>query len=435
MHKALYAPIVTLITGVFLTIDARALDLVQTYHQALANDARYTSARYALNAGREASVQGRAGLLPTFSAGGAYNRSEYNWNTLTNNYGLQLTQPLFRPANWERYEQAKLSVAASEVAFLDAQQDVILRVAQAYFDVLAAQDVLTFLKAQKSAIAEQLASAKRHFDIGGATITDTNEAQASFDLVLAQEIAATSNLEVARSALQHIIGKAPAVLATLRPGVAQHSPEPARISPWISMAEQQNYSVLSQKIALETAKRQIKIHRAGHSPTVDLIGSRNFSNTTGSKNPFTNNSGVSNAIGLQWTIPLYSGGAVDSEVRQAVALERKARSDLDFARRKAALDASQAYLGVSNGLAQVKALEAAELSSQSSLDSNKLGYQVGVRINIDVLNAEQQLFSTRRDLAKARYDILMHGLKLKAAAGVLTENDLAQVNALLVPPY
>lgn len=424
-----------LIAGVFLSVDAQALDLVQTYQQALANDAVYTSARYALGAGREASIQGRAGLLPQVGLAGTYSRSGDNWNGVTNNYGLQLTQPLFRPANWEQYEQSKLSVAGSEVQFSQALQDLILRVGQAYFDVLAAQDVLTFLKAQENAIAEQLASAKRNFDVGTATITDTNEAQASFDLVLAQEIAATNNLEVARSTLQQIIGQAPAPLATLRPGVKLNTPEPAQIDPWVSSAEQQNYSVVSQQIALESAQREIRKERAGHLPTVDLVAARSHASVSGNSNPFTNGSGTSNSIGVQWTIPLYAGGAVNSQVRQAVALEDKARSDLDNARRTAALNARQAYLGVSNGLAQVKALEAAEISSQSSLDSNKLGYQVGVRINIDVLNAEQQLFSTRRDLAKARYDTLMNGLKLKAAAGALKENDLQQVNALLVPAY
>ncbi|WP_370446450.1 TolC family outer membrane protein [Glaciimonas sp. PCH181] len=423
------------ITGILLPANAQALDLVQTYYQALANDAVYTSARYALSAGREASIQGRAGLLPQIGLGGTYNRSGDNWNKTSNQYGLQLVQPLYRPANWEQYAQAKLLVAGSEVAFSQVQQDLILRVGQAYFDVLAAQDILTFLKAQESAIAEQLASAKRNFEIGTATITDTNEAQASFDLVLAQEIAATNNLEVARSTLQQIIGQAPASLAILRPSVKLTNPEPAQIGPWVSIAEEQNYNVLGQQIALETAKRQIKINRAGHLPTVDLVASRNFSHISGNNNPISNGAGASNSIGVQWTIPLYSGGAVDSEVRQAIALEDKARSDLDNARRTAALNARQAYLGVSNGLAQVKALEAAEISSQSSLDSNKLGYRVGVRINIDVLNAEQQLFSTRRDLAKARYDTLMNGLKLKAAAGALKENDLLQVNALLIPAY
>lgn len=425
--------IASLIATALLSTNAHAVDLIQTYRQALVNDPVYTSARYALDAGKEASVQGRATLLPTVGVGGNYSRAGDAWKTITNNYSLQLTQPLFRPAYWQQYQESKLSVAASEVKFAQAQQDLMLRVSQAYFDILTAQDILTFLQAQKTAIAEQLASAKRNFEVGTATITDTNEAQASYDLVIAQEIAAHNNLEVARNVMQQIIGKAPALLATLRPGVKLNAPEPAVIETWVNSAEQQNFGVVGQQIALDTAKYDIKKNRAGHLPTVDLVASRAHSEVSGNSIPFLNVSTMTNSIGVQWTIPLYAGGAVSSGVRQAVALEEKARTDLESARRTAALNARQAFLGVSNGLAQVKAFEAAEISSQSSLDSNRLGYQVGVRINIDVLNAEQQLFSTRRDLAKARYDTLMNGLKLKAAAGTLAEEDLLQLNALLVP--
>ncbi|AEK60670.1 TolC family outer membrane protein [Collimonas fungivorans] len=425
----------SLIASVLLTmaVNAHAVDLVQTYQQALANDPVYTSARYALSASNEASVQGRAALLPVVGFGGNYSRAGESWKTITNNYSLQLTQPLFRPAYWQQYQESKLSVAAGEVKFAQAEQDLMLRVSQAYFDTLTAQDVLATLQAQKSAIAEQLASAKRNFEVGTATITDSNEAQASYDLVIAQEIAAGNNLEVARNVLQQIIGKPPAPLATLRAGVQLSAPQPAAIENWVSSAEQQNFGVVGQEIALNSAKYEIKRNRAGHLPTVDLVASRAHSDVSGSPIPFYNISQTGNSIGVQWTIPLYAGGAVNSGVRQAVALEDKARSDLESARRNAALNARQAYLGVNSGLAQIKAYEAAEISSQSSLDSNRLGYQVGVRINIDVLNAQQQLYSTRRDLAKARYDTLMNSLKLKSAVGALKEEDLQQINALLTP--
>jgi outer membrane protein len=423
----------SLIASALLAANAHAVDLVQTYQQALANDPVYTSARYALSASNETSIQGRAALLPVVGFGGNYSRAGESWKTVTNNYSLQLTQPLFRPAYWQQYQESKLSVAAGEVKFAQAEQDLMLRVSQAYFDTLTAQDVLATLQAQKSAIAEQLASAKRNFEVGTATITDTNEAQASYDLVIAQEIAASNNLEVARNVLQQIIGKPPAPLATLRPGVQLSAPQPAAIESWVSSAEEQNFGVVGQQIALDSAKYEIKKNRAGHLPTVDLVASRAHSDVSGSPIPFYNISQMNNSIGVQWTIPLYAGGAVNSSVRQAVALEDKARSDLESARRNAALNARQAYLGVNSGLAQIKAYEAAEISSQSSLDSNRLGYQVGVRINIDVLNAQQQLFSTRRDLAKARYDTLMNSLKLKSAVGTLKEEDLQQINALLTP--
>ena len=230
----------------------------------------------------------------------------------------------------------------------------------------------------------------------------------------------------------------PSPLAILRKGVGLSQPEPAQMDPWLGSAERQNYTILSQQLALEIAQRQIKINRAGHYPTVDLVATRSrntLNNVTGSPSTIAQ-SGTSNtnSIGVQWSIPLFSGFYVDSKVSEAIALEDRSRSDLEYARRTAILNARQAYLGVSNGLAQVKALEAAEISSLSALDSNKLGYEVGVRINIDVLNAQQQLFATRRDLSKARYDTLMNGLKLKAAAGTLQEQDLVQINRLLTAP-
>jgi outer membrane protein len=430
--------IATLLAGALLSLNAHATDLLQAYREALANDAQYASARATLVAGQEKSVQGRAGLLPTVAVSGSYSRNTLDNKTALNRsnvdysgngYTLSLSQPLFRVGNWEQYKEGNLSVAASEAQFALAQQDLIVRVAQAYFDVLAAQDTLASLQAQKTAITEQLASAKRNFEVGTATITDTHEAQARYDLASAQEIAAQNDLQIKRYALEQITNRPAGELAMLRPGVTLKAPEPAAADNWVQSAQQQNYGVVGQQLALEIAQREIKRNRSGHYPTVDLVASRSHSNQ-GSVSTIGATSNV-NAVGVQWAIPLFSGFAVDSKVREAIALEDKARADLENARRVAAQAARQSYLGVNAGLAQVKALEAAEISSQSALESNRLGYQVGVRINIDVLNAQQQLFSTRRDLAKARYDTLVNGLRLKSAAGTLKEDDLAQVNALL----
>jgi outer membrane protein len=422
--------IAALIASAFLTLQAQAVDLLQTYQDAIANDAQFASARASLAAGQEKVVQGRAGLLPTVGLSGGYSRTDIEGlrNSSANSYTLALSQPLFRWANWQQYEQGKLAVAASQVQFAQARQDLIVRVAQAYFDVLAAQDALTFVQAQKVAITEQLASAKRNFEVGTATITDTHEAQARYDLAVAQEFAAQNDLEIKRTALQQIIGKEPAALAGLKPGVTLNAPEPVQINAWSDSAEKQNNSVLGAQIALETAQREIARNRAGHYPTLDLVASRSHASQPSSILTEASNT---NSIGVQWSIPLFSGFAVDSRVREAIALEDKARSDLETARRNAAQAARQSFFGVNSGLSQVKALEAAEVSSRSALDSNKLGYQVGVRINIDVLNAQQQLFSTLRDLAKARYDTILNGLKLKSAAGTLKEEDVRQVNGLL----
>ncbi len=434
--------IATLIAGVFLTLDASAADLLQIYKDALANDAQYSSARASQVAGLEKVVQGRAGLLPSVALSGSDVRTTAEIQPdapftskgtgYTNTYSLALSQPLFRWANWQQYEQGKLLVVASDAQFAQAQQDLIVRVGQAYFDVLTSQDALETLQAQKAAISEQLASAKRNFEVGTSTITDTHEAQARYDLTVAQEFAGISDLQIKRAALQQIIGKEAGDLAILKRGIQISSPQPAQIGDWVSSAEKQNYGVVASQVSLEIARRDISRNRAGHYPTLDLVASSGRNSNGG--NSSLNGNGVvkSNSIGVQWNIPLFSGFAVDSRVRESIALEDKARSDLDFTRRTAAQNARQAFLGVTSGLAQVKAYEAAEISSQSALDSNKLGYQVGVRINIDVLNAQQQLYTTRQNLAKARYDTIMNGLRLKSAAGTLKETDLIEINDLLL---
>ena len=433
MRNFVIAP---LLTCALLAQHAHAADLLQVYRAAATNDPVIASARASLDAGQERSVQGRSGLLPTLGASGGYSKvnagSDFgNADYKVNTYSLALSQPLFRLANWETYQQGKLSVAASEALYAQAREDLITRVAQAYFDVLAAQDSLEFLKAQQSAISEQLASAKRNFEVGTSTITDTNEAQSRYDLAAAQQIAAQNDLDVKTAALQQIIGKPPGTLAPLRKGLKLAAPTPAALEPWVSSAEQQNFGVIGQQLALEIARHEVTRDRAGHLPTLDLVASRTHNNQSGGALTQPGGAANSNSIGLQWQIPIFAGFAVSSKVREAISLEDKARFDLDSAKRSAAQAARQSYLGVNSGLAQVKAYEAAEISSQSALDSNRLGYQVGVRINIDVLNAQQQLFSTRQLLAKARYDTLMAGLRLKSAAGTLKEEDLGAVNALL----
>jgi outer membrane protein len=443
MRKTLLA---TLLASAMFSLNAQAVDLLQTYQQALTNDTQYASARSTLTAAQERIPQARAGLLPNLSAGASSSHDNSQFTpagtsfvarskSTSTGYEVTLTQPLFNWTNWVTYQQSKLSVAGSEAQFAQAQLDLIIRTAQGYFDVLTAEDALEFTRAQKVATTEQLASAKRNFEVGTQTITDTHEAQAAYDLVVSQEFAAINDLDNKRTSLQAIIGHPPTALAPLKAGVTISPPQPANIDTWVSTAEKQNYSVIGSQISLETAKREIAKDRAGHYPTVSLDAKHTDGRLDGGSNQngvqSSSGSQTSNSIAIQVSIPLFSGFSVTSKVREAIALEDKARHDLDTALRNATYAARVAYLGVNSGLAQVKALEAAEVSSQSSLDSNKLGYQVGVRINIDVLNAQRQLFSTRKDLAKARYDTIMNGLRLKSAAGSLKEDDLVAVNNLL----
>ena len=300
--------------------------------------------------------------------------------------------------------------------------------------MLASQDSLAFIQGQKVAISEQLAQAKRNFEVGTATITDTHEAQARFDLATSQEIAAQSDLEIKKRTLQQIVGKFPERLEPLKPNIELNPPKPNSMEDWATAAASQGYPVRAQEAALEIAVREIERTRAGHLPTLNIVGSTGSSSSSISTSTSINNNAsdaTSSAISLQLAIPLYAGGNVSSLVRQAVANREKAQQDLEGARRTAALSARQSYVGVTNGMAQVKALEAALVSSRSALDSNKLGYEVGVRINIDVLNAQQQVFSTLRDLSRARYDTILNGLRLKSASGTLGEADVEEVNRLL----
>jgi outer membrane protein len=434
-----------LVSGIFLAGAAQAADLLSVYRDAAGYDATFAAAKASLDAGREKLPQGRSGLLPTLgvSASTTWNDIEsttrsnppqtHSTNYNSHGWTANLTQPLFRWQNWASYKQGELAVVQAEAQFAAAKQDLILRVSQAYFDVLLAQETLAVSQAQKTAITQQLESAKRNFEVGTATITDTHEAQARYDLAAATEIAAESDLTVKRQILRTVAGNEPDVLKTLKAGTLIGRPQPDDITKWAETAETGNLSVAQAQAGLEIAGQEVGKQRAGHLPTLDLVATYGKSGSG-----FTSNSisgagadSTSKTVGLQLAVPLFAGGYVVSKTTEAVALREKALADLDSARRQAALGARQAYLGVSSGLSQVKAYEAAVASSQAALDSNKLGYEVGVRINIDVLNAQSQLFDTRQKLMKARLDTLIAQLKLKAAAGNLTEDDVVAINALL----
>jgi len=425
----------------FASGGAWAADLEQVYRDALSYDAALASARASLEAGREKLPQGRAGLLPSLNLTGnsSWNDVDLKHYDVTRGYNsngwqVQLTQPLFRWQNWVQYKQGEMQVALAEAQYQLARQDLTLRAAQAYFDVLVAQDVLAAASALHEANTQQLALAKKSFEVGTVTVTDVHEAQSRADLSSAQVIAAESDLAVKRHALLVLTGKEPDALKGLRKGVALSRPEPADIQAWVNSAENGSYTVQAAQVAQEISQREVERNRAGHLPTVDLVAS--YGNTASSTAPLSaltpiRTSTDSTVVGVQLALPLFQGGSVSSRVREASALRDKAAADLDNARRTAAQNARQAYLGVTSGLAQVKAFEAAQVSSRSALDANKLGYEVGVRINIDVLNAQSQLYDTLQKLSKARYDTLLAQLKLKAAAGTLGDEDIKAINGLL----
>ena len=418
---------------------AQAQSLVELYESARAFDANFQSAKLQYDANLARADQAKAGILPSagFSAGasriGVENTTPaINTSYNTQNATLSATQPLYRPANWASYEQGLKQVDLARAQLESASQDLIVRTSQAYFDVLAAQDTLTFVRAQKEAVAEQLASAKRNFEVGTSTITDSREAQARYDLVIAQEIAAENDLRVRKIALDQLVGMTESKPVSLATPVNLPTVLPADPNTWVRQSELLHPAIRQAQSNAEIADLEVKKAEAGHKPTLDATASYNVT-----KNPSnTAQSGISSRantsnVGLLLNVPLFAGFATQNRIRETLSLRDKALSDLEGTRRTVAQNVRTAYYGVQSGQGQVRALEAAELSSQSALDANKLGYQVGVRINIDVLNSQSQLFQTKRDLAQARYNVLLGGLRLRQASGTLTPEDLLQVNGLL----
>lgn len=420
--------------------------LMDIYHQALAHDPTLASALSANKAAQEIIEQGKALYRPTvnFNAGvsasqtdikfvgGGFNpfRTTGRQNFESYNYGVEARQPIYRKQNLVQMDQSKTQVSQADKQYHLSQQELILRTTQAYFDVLIAQDKIDLIAAQKAAISSQLEQAKATFEVGTSTITDVNEAQARYDLIVAQEIAATNEHQIARRSVAAITGEVPAKLATAKADI-QVKQLSQSMQDWQQVAVQNNLNIQIQQDALKLAEQEVERTQAGHLPTLDAVASysKNYANggTSGVGNDLDNAT-----IGLQLQIPLYQGGAISSRARQAVLNKQKALDDIEIVRRQADLETQRAYFNLSTTIAQVKALEQALVSSQSQLDSTKLGYEVGVRTSVDVLNAQQQFYSAKRDLLQARYNYLVNIIRLKSATGLVGEADLQDINQQLV---
>ncbi|MDM0111889.1 TolC family outer membrane protein [Variovorax sp. J22R133] len=429
-----------------IALPAHGQSLIELYDAARAFDATYQGARSQYDASLARAAQAKAGLLPSVGLSGNANytnqevRTDFgsgSRNIPQESAGINATQPLYRPANWATYEQSKRQVDIAQAQLSIAEQDLVVRVSQAFFDVLASQDSLALVRAQKAATAEQLAAAKRNFEVGTTTITDTREAQARYDLVVAQEIAAENDLQVKKIALDQLVGRVNANPTPLAAPVTLPPLVPADVNQWVKQAEDTHPAIAQARLGLDVAKLEVDKARAGHKPTLDAQAGYNVTNNPQGTSTSTSLAGVrvnAATIGVVFNMPLFAGYAVENRIKETLALEDVARSTLDSTSRSVTQATRAAYLGVVAGGSQVKALEAAEASSQSALDANRLGYQVGVRINIDVLNSQSQLFQTRRDLSQARYNVLLGNLKLRQANGSLTANDLQPINATLAPP-
>jgi len=412
--------------------------LLELYALARGYDATYLAARALADSAQYKAAQADALRRPNVSLASALTRSESeppSGHRTGNTASATVTakQPLFNRSNAATIDQAYKALEVAQADLETAEQDLIVRVSQAYFDVLGAQDTLAFTRASKTAITEQLAAAKRNFEVGTATITDTREAQARFDLATAQEIAAENDLRTKRAALDQLVGRANVEPKPLAAPVALPPLAIGDAEQWVGRIGT-HPNVRKSLLNFDIAKLETDKARAGHLPVVDLVGTLGSANRRGSEVAATGSSpGVTNSatLGVQLSVPLYAGKSIQNRVRETLLLEEKSRNDLEFAQRGAALATRQAFLNVQSGQAQVKAFEAAESSSQLALEATQLGYKVGVRVNLDVLNAQTQLFQTRRDLAKARYDLLVGSLRLRQAAGQLKPEDLPAVDQLL----
>jgi outer membrane protein len=430
-----------LAVGAGFSASVQAESLMDLYASARGYDATYQSAKSQFDASLAKTAQAKALVLPKAGLALSYARTNYESKSIpasavdrefgTQTGTISASQPLYRPADWASYEQGLKQADLAQAQLRTAEQDLVIRVGQAYFDVLASTDNLTFVKSQKAAVAEQLASAKRNFEVGTSTITDSREAQARYDLVIAQELAAQNDLQVKSIALDQLVGKQNAKPNPLATPVVLAELKPAEVDHWVRQSETNHPGIKQLEVALDVAKLETQKATAGHKPTLDLVGSYAASTNNGSAASARDTGSNVASIGLSLNIPLFAGFSTQNRIKETLALEDKARTDLEATKRTVAQGTRTAYFGVLSGLGQVKAYEAAEASSQSALDATKLGYQVGVRINIDVLNSQSLLFDTKAKLAKARYDVLLGGLKLRQAAGTLQADDLQAVNTLL----
>jgi outer membrane protein len=425
--------LVVLLMAIGMAPAAQAQSLVDLYAAARDFDASYKSAK----AQNEANVfkadqtmvlfVPKVGVNANWNAGLSVADRAFNNNAVT----LDASQSLYRPSDDISYTQSRKAIQQAASAMQTAEHELIMRLSQAYFDVLASTDSLEFVKAQKIAVQEQLAAAKRNFEVGTSTITDAREAQARFDLVLAQEIAAENDLRVKTLALAQLVGKPQVKPIPVAPDFSLSEFSPADINEWLTIGQTEHPNIRQLTLALEVAKLETQKANAAGMPTVDLVARYQASTNNGTvaSSGFAGSNAYT--MGFSINMPLFTSYAIQTRVKETLSLEEKAHADLEAAQRNVAQTTRAAFMGVDSALGQVRAYEAATISSQSALDANKLGYQVGVRINIDVLNSQSQLYDTKAKLSKARYDVLVGNLKLRQASGILKAADLQTINALL----
>lgn len=442
MNK-LQRTLVPLAATLLVSQGSQAEDLLEIYQSALESDPVLSAQQSAFEAATESQQQTKSLYLPniafsadasrideeiTASAGALLSSSKTDYTN--KGYTLSLRQPIYRSDYITQQRQAKALTRRAEAELNYAYQDIILRVSQRYFDVLAARDSLEFAQAEKSAISRQLDQAKQRFEVGLIAITDVHEAQAAYDLATASEITAQNSLAISRQAVRELTGQLPQKLSSLSEKMELVTPDPIRIEEWVKVALQNNFQLLAAEASTKAALQALKEQRGNRHPSIDLVASHDYSDTGGGS--FGGRETESNTISVQFNLPLYQGGGITAGIKRANAELMQARDALEQQRRATQREASDAYLSVLAGISRVKALKQAVTSSESALNATEAGYDVGTRTTVDVLNVRRELFRTQRDYARARYDYVLASLRLKQAAGMLSVEDVKQINRWMV---
>ena len=421
-----------------------AEDLLTSYQQALRNDPVTLKAQAQFMATKEAIEQTRSVLLPQINAFGSITKSENeSYSAPSNNisssevartgFGASLNMQLYHHNSWLQLDNAKKNAHQGDIAYQLAKQDLIVRVTQAYFNVLSAQDDLEFSVAEKKAIERQLEQTKQRFSVGLTAITDVHEAQAEFDNAVTSEIRAQNSLYAAEEGLRELTNVYPRNLSTLNTQrFSASQPAPASANDWQQIAETKNLELIFQKVGVDIAKEKINIAKAGHYPTIDLTGSYSSNDDTLSGDNFTNDFNApdvnSHSIGIKFNVPIYSGGATTSGVKQAQHNYVAASQDLVSSHRAVVRSTRNAYNTVVASVSAIKSLEQSVISAESALKATEAGFEIGTRTIVDVLNSTRNLYNAKRNLSSTRYGYIQSILGLKRSAGTISEKDINDIN-------
>lgn len=410
-------------------------NLIETYQQAVDNDPSLKQAQYSRQAANENREQARAGFRPQVNLGATASQNRFSVQSNSTNYAsmgysLSLTQPLYHRDTYVNNDKAGLVVEQAEANLQQSRQDLMLRTAQAYFGVLAAQDNLSVAQAEQAAFAKQLEQANQRFKVGLNTLIDVNEAQAAHDNAVARAISADNDLFIAKERLREITARTAGALDKLPADIPLISPEPADPEQWAKTAIDNNIQLSAQRKQVELARKEVESARAGHYPTLDLVGNHRYTDQQ-SFGSTTIKEMTNTSLALQLNMPIYQGGMTDSRIRQSQLNLSAAQENYERLRRELDRSTRSAYLGVISGINRVQALKQSVVSSQSAVTATEAGVEVGTRTTVDVLNARKQLYAVQRDYAQARYNYVLSTLSLKQAAGHLTEDDLQQLNGWL----